>query len=135
MVWVKNHGASKVYESRSKNSEMSSIDQASDLVRFIGTTRAGSVREAITCAARRLGWSYSRTKNIWYKDAKRIDAHEIDRLREIQREVAREQAVASMVAIRREVACASPAIRDAAAAALDTVSRVLGGTLHTEGEK
>jgi|SRR5882672_147411 len=121
-------------EIQSKNVEMSSISEARDLVRIIGTSREGSVKGAITYAARRLGWAYSRTKNIWYNDAKRIDAHEIDRLREVEREVARERAIASMVVLRREVACAAPAVRDAAAAALDTVSRALGGAFHPEGE-
>ena len=40
-----------------------------------------SVKAAIRRASRRLDLPFSRTKNIWYGDARRINAEEMDRLR------------------------------------------------------
>ena len=39
------------------------------------------VKTAIARASRRLGFSNSRTTDLWYGEAKRIDAQEMDRLR------------------------------------------------------
>lgn len=45
-----------------------------------------SSKAAIGRAARVLRWSYSRTKDVWYGDAKRIRSEEMDALRSIERE-------------------------------------------------
>lgn len=50
----------------------------------------GSVKERISRAARHLGFSFSRTFDLWYGKARRIDAHEIDEVRARQ---AREEAL------------------------------------------
>jgi hypothetical protein len=57
--------------------------QASELVRLVAEPRpvGDSVKAAISRAARRLGWSPTRTKSIWYEEAHRIDASEVDQLR------------------------------------------------------
>jgi len=39
------------------------------------------VKAAIRRASRRLGLPFNRTKDIWYGQARRIDAEEMDRLR------------------------------------------------------
>jgi hypothetical protein len=61
----------------------SSIDEATILVRRCAEPRpAGdSVKAAIRRASKRLEISFSRTREIWYGDARRIDAAEMDRLR------------------------------------------------------
>lgn len=41
------------------------------------------VDQQIQRSARRLGWLTSRVREIWYGRARRIDAHEMDRLREV----------------------------------------------------
>lgn len=57
-------------EKRLEKSEMSTVDFASDVLRSrvapIGS--AQSVSERIRIAARRLGWTHTRTKDVWYAD-------------------------------------------------------------------
>jgi len=61
----------------------SSIDEARALIRQCAEPcMAGElVKEAIFRASRRLEMPLSRTRDIWYGDARRIDANEMDRLR------------------------------------------------------
>lgn len=72
-------------EVQSERSEMSSVSEASSLVRRVAEPRdvGDSVKAAIVRAARRLGFPFSRTKDLWYGDARRIDAAEMDRLRDL----------------------------------------------------
>ena len=44
------------------------------------TTKARIVR-----AANNLGWTVSRTRHMWHGDAQRIEVHEMDQLRALQR--------------------------------------------------
>ena len=66
------------------SSYASSIDEAQTLVRRCAEPRpAGDlVKAAIRRASRQLGLSFTRTRDIWYGDARRIDAEEMDRLRQ-----------------------------------------------------
>ena len=61
----------------------SSIDEARALIRQCAEPRKVGelVKEAIFRTSRRLGMPVSRARDIWYGDAKRIDADEMDRLR------------------------------------------------------
>ena len=70
-------------ENRSEKSEMSSVAEASVLIRKVAEPRpiGDSVKAAIRRAAKALGFNFSRAKDIWYEDARRIDAHEMDALR------------------------------------------------------
>jgi len=71
----------------SEQSEMLLREEASLLVRQAAERRAGdSVKAAIVRAARALGWAHSRTRDIWYGNAHRIDAVEIDALRAAAKE-------------------------------------------------
>ena len=69
----------------SENSEMSSVVEATTLIRRAAEPRpvGDSVKGAIRRAAYRLGLSFTRTKDIWYGDARRIDADEMDALRKL----------------------------------------------------
>jgi hypothetical protein len=60
-----------------------SIDEAQALVRRCAEPRpAGDlVKAAIRRASQRLEIPFSRTRDIWYGDARRIDSGEMDRLR------------------------------------------------------
>lgn len=66
---------------------MSSVAEASELVRRIASPAqvGDTIKRQIDRAARRIPfWSYSRTKDAWYADARmRIDADEIQRLRDL----------------------------------------------------
>lgn len=70
-------------EYRSERLEMSSVAEASTLIRKAAEPRpvGDSVKSAIRRAAHRLGLTFTRAKNIWYGEARRIDAHEMDALR------------------------------------------------------
>lgn len=69
-------------EKLSEHSEMSDAAQASELVRDVVPVNGGAtIRARILATARRLGWNYSRTRDVWYEQARRIDAHEMDQLR------------------------------------------------------
>ena len=60
-----------------------SIDEARALIRQCAEPCKARelVKEAIFRASRRLEMPLSRTRDIWYGDARRIDANEMDRLR------------------------------------------------------
>lgn len=60
---------------------MHDVAVAQEMVRQIVPRDHRSVKEWITVTARCLGWSYNRTKNIWYGEARRIDGFEKDALR------------------------------------------------------
>lgn len=66
----------------------SEISDAMQMVRVAAGPRlvGDSIKAAIGRAARALGWSFTRTRDVWYGDARRLDASEIDALRAIQRE-------------------------------------------------
>jgi hypothetical protein len=68
----------------SEKSEMSPVSEAAILIRRVAEPRpvGDSVKAAIRRAAQALGFSFSRTKDIWYGDARRIDVSEMDALRE-----------------------------------------------------
>jgi hypothetical protein len=65
------------------SSYASSIDEAQTLVRRCAEPRpaADQTKAAIRRASQRLEIPFSRTRDIWYGDARRIDAEEMDRLR------------------------------------------------------
>lgn len=68
-------------EKCSEFKEMSDVVFAAELIRRVEPRRHMSVKEWIGVTARRLGWPYSRTKAVWYEDARRIDASEMDAIK------------------------------------------------------
>src|ERR1700759_2607845 len=105
----------------------SSLEEAGFLVRKCAEPcpAGDTVKAAIRRASQRLQLSFTRIKDIWYGDARRIDANEMDRLRQIADEAELAQAVAGIrFAIKKIEASSSP---DAArligglAAALDAL--------------
>jgi hypothetical protein len=86
-----------------------------------------SVKAAINRAAKRLGFTYSRTKDIWYGGARRIDAREMDRLRGCAAIADMDQAVTGLRLLRDRLAMmSSPKCRelvDEIDAALDSTER------------
>jgi hypothetical protein len=88
----------------------SSIDEAQALVRRCAEPRPArdSVKAAIRRASQRLEIPFSRTRDIWYGDARRIDAEEMDRLRHGAEKAELAQAVAAIEFLKnRAVAPAS----------------------------
>ncbi|MBB4063654.1 hypothetical protein [Gellertiella hungarica] len=82
-------------ENRLEKSEMSSVEFASTALKRHVAPRdcADSVKERIRIAARKLGWSFSRTKDVWYADPRvSIDADELRAIEDAARvRYAREQ--------------------------------------------
>jgi len=101
-------GATKLPNS----SYTSSIDEAQTLVRRCAEPRpAGdTVKGAVRRASQRLGIPFTRTRDIWYGDAKRIDAQEMDRLRSEAENVELAHAIAGIEVLRnRMLASRTPA--------------------------
>ena len=122
-------GATKLPNS----SYASSIDEAQTLVRRCAEPRpAGDqVKAAIRRASRRLGLSFTRTRDIWYGDARRIDAEEMDRLRQGAEDAEFAHAVAGIEVLRNRMLESNlPASRQVFAALTAALS-ALG--VHEEG--
>ncbi len=106
----------------------SSIEEAQSLVRQCAEPRpAGDqVKAAIRRASRRLELPFNRAKDIWYGDARRIDAEEMDRLRRGAENSELAHAVAGIKILRnRMLASPSPASRQVVAG-LNAALRALG---------
>lgn len=110
-------------------SAASSLDEARALIRQCAEPcKAGElVKEAIFRAARRLGMTPSRARDIWYGNARRIDANEMDRLRRGAEEAEIAGALAALEFLK-DRACSDEAIRQLRAA-LHTFQRDVGQRL------
>lgn len=66
--------------------DSSEVSDAMRIVQLAAEPRpvGDSVKAAIGRSAKRLKWSYTRTRDIWYGDARRIDVREMDALREVE---------------------------------------------------
>ena len=124
-------------EKPSRNLDMTAIVEASILIRQVAEPRpvGDSVKAAIVRASRRLGFGFSRTKTIWYGEAFRINAEEMDALRRAtarrkREEVAHAEAVVAidrLVALREALASTDPDFNRPLIAALDDAIRKMGG--------
>lgn len=63
----------------------SEVSEAMRLVKLAADPVGDNVKAAIVRAANSLGWSFTRTRDVWYGDARRIDSHEMDGLRAVER--------------------------------------------------
>ncbi|GGD43166.1 hypothetical protein GCM10011335_52310 [Aureimonas glaciei] len=72
---------------------MSDVASAQDLMRGFVVSRPGSnLKQKLGSAAAALKWTQSRAKAVLYGEARRIDAHEMERLEAIaDQKLAREQ--------------------------------------------
>jgi hypothetical protein len=128
-------GATKLPNS----SYASSIDEAQTLVRRCAEPRpaADQVKAAIRRASRRLDIPFSRTRDLWYGDARRIDAEEMDRLRHVAENAELALAVAGIEVLRNRMLESSlPASRQvfaALTAALNALGRHAEGSAQRNG--
>jgi len=116
-------------EFKLEKDNLSSVIEASVLVRQVGGPINGSVKAAIARAARRLGFPHSRTRDLWYANARRIDAHEIDRIRECADRRKAMEAVALVVDLRERLAAVDAEFHGPAIRALDDTLRQMGSPL------
>jgi hypothetical protein len=87
----------------------SSIDEARALVRQCAEPRPPGdlVKAAIFRASQRLEMPVSRARDIWYGDARRIDAEEMDRLRRGAEKTELAQALAAIEFLKNKVVASS----------------------------
>lgn len=91
------------------------IEEAKSLVQRCAEPRpvGDSVKAAINRAAKRLSFTTGRTKALWYGEAGRIDAREMDRLRRCAARTDFDQAIAGMKVLRNRLAMVgSPKCRE-----------------------
>lgn len=64
---------------------MSGVELASEIIqkRIAPVGLCQSVAERIRHASRKLGWTYSRTKEIWYRNARTIQYDEMQKAKEV----------------------------------------------------
>ena len=72
-------------EKRSENSEMHDVAECAELIRQIVPREHRSMKQWVAATAHRLGWSYARTKGVWYSEARAINGWEKDALRAAKR--------------------------------------------------
>lgn len=65
------------------------IAKATELIQEAFPEALGRVEQRITAAARKLGWSWSKAKKVWYGEAALIRAHQMAALEEAQIKEAR----------------------------------------------
>ena len=84
------------------------------------------VKAAILRSSRRLGLPFNRTKDIWYGDARRIDAAEMDRLRSVAEgsEIAR--AIAGIELLKNRMMVSLSPTSHQVVAELNAALRALG---------
>lgn len=111
---------------------MSAVTEASVLCRRVAEPRpvGDSVKSAIVRATARLGFAFTRTRDIWYGHARRINAEEIDRLRECAAKVEARIAMGNLVALRERLATTDPQFHGPAISALDDAIRHMGGDMR-----
>lgn len=122
-----------ISENRSEKYRMSALVEAQTLVREIAEPRAvgDSVKISISKSARRLGFTFSRAKDIWYGAARRIDAHEIDKLRSVAKQRHLLAARESVLALRNSLARTGEGMDSELAASLDHTLCQLGAEIRT----
>lgn len=86
-----------------------------------------SVKEAIRRASGRLGFSFSRTQDIWYGEARRIDAREMDQLRAVADAAEIALAIRSIETLHRRVSVSNSPMSREIMHRLDACLRTLGG--------
>lgn len=70
-----------MFEKSSENSDVSDVAYAQDVMRGFVESRAGAnTKEKQAIAARALRWSFSRVRSVFYGEARRIDASEMEHL-------------------------------------------------------
>lgn len=113
----------------------SSIAEGQALVRRCAEPRpAGDqVKAAVLRASRLLKFPFSRTRSIWYGEARRIDANEMDRLRQEAAKADLARAAHSIEVLRSRVLGSNSAASGHVTAALTAALHALGADTNGTG--
>lgn len=122
-------------DKQSEKFEMSSVAEASTLLRRVAGPRGSgdNIKRLIERAARRVGFGYSRARDIWYQDARRIDSEEMDRLRDKAARFEAQETRDSLVAMRNRLAATDPEFHRQTIDALDSALRSMGAEVGALG--
>ena len=71
-------------ENQFERSNMTDVAECSELIKGVVSRDHRSVKDWINTTARRLGWEYGRTRDIWYANARRIDGFEKEQLKAVK---------------------------------------------------
>jgi hypothetical protein len=116
------------------SSPSSEIEEARNLVKRCAEPRpvGDSVKEAINRASTRLGFTHSRTKDLWYGEAGRIrvSVREMDSLRAVAAVAEIDQGIVCLTILRARLSSMSSAAARQAIDGIDAVLIVLGGGAH-----
>lgn len=113
-----------------EKSELCDVSQASALIREIAPIEGATVRERILHVARKLGWRHARAREIWYEQARRIDAKEMDQLREARQNRKLQEATNEYRDLRERIARLEAALsfdEDFHRPHIDALKQSLGG--------
>lgn len=119
-------------EFRSEDSKLSSLVEMQSLVHQAAdhTALSDNWKDRVQAAARALGFGWSRTKDLYYQDARRIDAEEMDRARKVVRALAEQQkrreAAEHVAWLRRTVQSLREDGRQLDGDSLDVLERLAG---------
>jgi hypothetical protein len=116
------------FDKASEKSAMSSVAEASVLVRAVAEPRpvGDSVKAAISRAAARLGFAYGRTREIWYRNARRIEAAEMDRLRHRADQLATQNAINNLASLHSRLSQSDEAFHREALVHIERALRGMG---------
>jgi hypothetical protein len=120
-----------------KTSRASAIAEVQALVRRFAEPRpAGDlVKAAIRRASQRLDIPFSRTRDIWYGDARRIDAQEKDRLRQAAFRTEFTNAIAGIETLRNQMLESRSEAARQVAAGLNAALCALGRNVGESGKE
>jgi hypothetical protein len=122
-----------VFHFQAERSDMSSVSEAQTLVQRVAAPRgvSDSVKAAIVRAARRLDFPFTRTRDIWYGHARRIEAAEMDRLREEAAHVEARLLVSNLLVMRERLSKTDEGFHRDTIIALEHALRTLGVQVGT----
>lgn len=129
---------SEMSEQHSEDGEMSSLAEMQSLVHEAAnyTATSDNWKDRVQAAARALGFGWSRTKDLYYQDARRINSEEMDHARRIVRtlklEQQRREAAGHVAWLRRTVECLREDGGQLDSDSLDVLER-LAGVMGAEG--
>ncbi len=125
-------------EFHSEDSKLSSLAEMQSLVHEAANYTASSDnwKDRVQAAARAFGFGWSRTKDLYYQDARRIDAEEMDHARKVVRKLnedrKRREAAEHVAWLRRTVQSLREDGRQLDGDSLDVLER-LAGVVGAEG--
>lgn len=119
-------------EFRSEDSKLSSLVEMQSLVHQAAdmTAMSSNWKDRVQAAARALGFGWSRTKDLYYQDARRIAAEEMDHARQVvqrlKEERERREAAEHVAWLQRAIQSLRASGEELDGGSLDALERLAG---------